>query len=115
MALNSYHSSDSSGKHGAILSFTEQCMYICPPPRAANFPETFRESGANNRLGGLKYETYIHIGITAFTNFVHHLVFSRIQRFENWICFFSQVRGWCLLPDDRNRSSLRNTVFFSVP
>jgi hypothetical protein len=80
-------------------------MYKCSSPRAATFPETFRESGADGRLGGLKYKTYIHIGIIEFSNFVHHLVFSRIQRFENSICFCHQVRrGWCLLPDDRKRS-----------
>jgi hypothetical protein len=112
MALNNHHS---CGKHGAINSFTEQCTYVCPSPRAATFPETFRESGADDRLGRLKYKTYVHIWITEFSDFVQRLAFSRIQRFENWIHFFPQVRGWCLLPDDRNRSSFQNIAFFRTP
>jgi hypothetical protein len=33
-------------------------------------------------------------GITGFLEFVHCLVFQRAQRFEKWLYFRPQVRGW---------------------
>jgi hypothetical protein len=48
----------------------------------------------------------VHIGITAFLNFVHRPEFWRAENsaFPNWICFRTQVRRgrqyseeWCLL------------------